>query len=109
MQRDRYEAAAALAQRFNAIVVLKGAGTIVSDGTRHAVGPGGNPALATGGTGDVLTGLVAALRAQGLGAYEAACAAVVAHASAAARVAARGERGALAGDLVAEFPAVLNP
>ena len=109
VQRDRYEAAAALAQRYRCIAVLKGAGTIVSDGVRFAVGPGGNPALATGGTGDVLAGLVAALRAQGLEPYDAACAAVVAHAAAADIVARAGERGALASDLLDALPRVLNP
>ena len=109
VQRDRYAAAAALAQRYACIAVLKGAGTITSDGTRHAVGASGNPTLASGGTGDVLTGLVAALRAQGHDAFDAARLGVAAHAEAARLVARGGERGALASDLVEHLPRVVNP
>ena len=109
VQRDRYAAATALAQRYGCVAVLKGAGTITSDGTRCAVGAPGNPALATGGSGDVLTGVIAALRAQGLDAYDAARYGVAAHAESARLVALGGERGALAGDLVERLPRVLNP
>ncbi|HET9483524.1 MAG TPA: NAD(P)H-hydrate dehydratase [Xanthomonadales bacterium] len=109
VQRDRYGAACAIARLLRCVVVLKGAGTIVADGERFVVGPGGNPALATGGSGDVLTGIIAALRAQGHDPFDAAMLGVAAHAAAAQRVARAGERGAVAGDLVAELPRVLNP
>lgn len=63
----RPAAAEALAQRLGCIVVLKGAGTIVSDGQRTWLCGRGNPCLATAGTGDVLTGCIASLVAQFLG------------------------------------------
>ncbi len=73
MQRDRLGAARALAARFASVVVLKGTGTIIAapDG-RLAINPTGNAALATGGTGDVLGGIIGALLAQHLPRYEAA-------------------------------------
>jgi len=61
------------------VLVLKGAGTIVTDGRRLYVNDSGNPGMATGGTGDVLTGLTAALLAQGMPPLEAAVLAVHAH------------------------------
>ena len=70
--RDRGSAAAALARAHGAVVVLKGRGTAVSDGDRLYMNTTGNPAMATAGSGDVLTGLIAALLAQGLGGFEAA-------------------------------------
>jgi NAD(P)H-hydrate epimerase len=70
------------------VVVLKGAGTIVTDGQRYYVNTTGNPGMATGGTGDVLTGLLAALLAQHLEPFDAAVLAVYIH--------------GLAGDLAAE-------
>ena len=54
------------------VVLLKGAHTVVTDGERYAVNATGNPGMATGGTGDVLTGVITALLAQGLGAFDAA-------------------------------------
>ena len=65
-----------------AVVVLKGDDTIVSDGERVAVNAIAAPALATAGSGDVLSGITAALLARGLEPFAAACAAVVAHARA---------------------------
>lgn len=63
---NRREAAVGLARTSGQMIVLKGAGTIVTDGCRVYVNTTGNPGLATGGTGDVLTGVIAALIAQGL-------------------------------------------
>ena len=79
------EAAAAAA----AVVVLKGDDTIVTDGTRVAVNAVSAPALATAGSGDVLSGILAALLARGLDPFAAACAAVLAHARAGREAAAR--------------------
>lgn len=108
--RDRFAAALELAIRFRAVCVLKGAGTVVADpGGAWAVCPFGNPGMATGGMGDVLTGVIAAMLAQGHGAFDAAMLGVLAHALAGDRAAARGERGLLAGDLLAELGTVLNP
>ena len=100
VQRDRCASAHAIAERHGAVVVLKGAGTVIAspDGAL-AIGGGANPAMASGGMGDVLAGVVAAFAAQGLAPFAAACAAVVAHAEA-ARIAAHGlSRGLLAADV----------
>ncbi|MFM8221387.1 MAG: NAD(P)H-hydrate dehydratase, partial [Planctomycetaceae bacterium] len=72
VQADRPGRAAEFARRHGLVVLLKGAGSVITDGRRVAVNPTGNPGLATGGTGDVLTGLVTALLAQGWPAFEAA-------------------------------------
>ena len=68
----RVAAAEQLAQAYGAVVVLKGAHTVVADGKQHYINDTGNPALATAGTGDVLTGLIAALLAQGMAMFDAA-------------------------------------
>jgi len=68
----RPEAAARLAARYGAVVVLKGRHTIVSDGDRCCVNQTGNPALATAGSGDILTGIISSLMAQGLDRFDAA-------------------------------------
>jgi len=87
---------------FGCVVVLKGAGTVVAaPETVPRVIAAGNPGMAVGGMGDLLTGCIAALRAQGLPAFEAACCGALLHAVAgddAAREA--GERGLLPGDLL---------
>ncbi len=62
--QQRIDAAGQLAQRLGCIVVLKGAGTVITDGLKSYVNPTGNVALATAGTGDMLTGLIAGLIAQ---------------------------------------------
>jgi NAD(P)H-hydrate epimerase len=74
IQNDRFGAAHSLAEKFKAVVVLKGAGTIVAaPDHRPAVIGAGNPGMAVGGMGDLLTGVIAALRAQGQPAFDAAC------------------------------------
>lgn len=109
VQADRFAAAAELAERFRSVAVLKGCGTITArPGGAWALCAAGNPAMATAGSGDVLTGVVAALLAQGLEAWPAARAAVVAHAAAGDRAAGGSERGMLAGDITAALPEVLN-
>ena len=92
VQHDRPAAARALAARFAAVVVLKGSGTVIAspDG-RLAINPTGNAALATGGTGDVLGGLIGALLAQRLPPYEAALAGVYLHGLAADTLSAQGD------------------
>ena len=72
VQGRRQELAAEFAQKYDVVVVLKGHGTVVTDGRRVFVNQTGNPGMATGGTGDVLTGLIAALLGQGLEPFEAA-------------------------------------
>lgn len=102
---DRAAVALRFAAQWNAVVVLKGAGTVIAapDG-RIAVNHTGNPGLSRGGSGDVLAGMTAALKACGLSAFEAACCAVWLHGAAADRAAAaRGEYGMLPQDLFAEL------
>jgi ADP-dependent NAD(P)H-hydrate dehydratase / NAD(P)H-hydrate epimerase len=79
VQADRVAAAEELAAKFAAVVVLKGARTVIACSSELAICPTGGPQLGSGGTGDVLTGLVGALLAQGIEPFEAACAAVYAH------------------------------
>jgi NAD(P)H-hydrate epimerase len=88
-------------------VVLKGAATVVASPDGPAVvAPTGGPALASGGTGDVLLGMVAGYLAQGLGPGDAAALAAYVHGAAADRIAERtGPAGLLAGDLAHELPA----
>ncbi|MGE0483780.1 MAG: NAD(P)H-hydrate dehydratase [Gammaproteobacteria bacterium] len=109
--RDRFAAARALTARYGGPVLLKGAGTIVhSDGDLPAVVAGGNPGMASGGMGDVLCGVIAALLAQGHAPPEAATLGACLHAEAADRAAATGgERGLLAGDLMPWLRTVVNP
>ncbi len=109
VQRDRPGAAHALAGGQGVIVVLKGARTIVAapDG-RAAISPTGNPGMASGGTGDVLAGVLGGLLAQGLEPFAAATLAVFAHGAAGDAVASRrGETGLVAGDLLGELPPTL--
>jgi NAD(P)H-hydrate epimerase len=111
LQADRFEAARRLSARFGAVAVLKGAGTIIAqpDGLLSLC-PVAEPGMASGGMGDVLTGVIAALLAQGLGAADAAQIGVAVHAFA-ARAAARagGARGMLAGDVIDALRAQVNP
>jgi NAD(P)H-hydrate epimerase len=107
---DRVGAARAAAARTGAVVLLKGFPTVVAgpDGDTVMV-PAGGPALATGGTGDVLTGVVAALLASGLDPLAAAGAGAWIHGAAGDGVAAaRGVRGTVAGDLLEALPAVVR-
>jgi NAD(P)H-hydrate epimerase len=110
IQRDRPTAARELARRHGAVAVLKGHRTVIAgaDG-RLAFNASGNPGMATAGTGDVLTGAIGAFLARGLEGWSAARLAVYAHGSAGDRAAARlGQDGMIAGDLIAELPAVLG-
>jgi ADP-dependent NAD(P)H-hydrate dehydratase len=85
---DRQEQALQLSQRTNAIIVLKGAGTVVTDGEKVYINKTGNPGMATAGSGDVLTGIITALLGQGLSDFDAAVLGVYIH--------------GLAGDIAAE-------
>lgn len=99
---DREGTALRYAKAWNAVVVLKGAHTVIAgpDG-RCAVNPTGNPGLSRGGSGDVLAGMTSALLACGLPAFEAAACAVYLHGAAADRAAAlHGETGMLPHDLL---------
>jgi ADP-dependent NAD(P)H-hydrate dehydratase / NAD(P)H-hydrate epimerase len=101
----RLEAVAACAERFGAVTLLKGADTLVQvPGLGVLVCDYGRPSLATAGTGDVLTGIVAAFLAKGMEPGHAAAAAAVAHGRASALCA---PRGLVASDLLAVLPRVL--
>jgi NAD(P)H-hydrate epimerase len=101
----RQAAATALARATGAVVVLKGAGTVIAEGERLLENSTGNPALATGGSGDVLTGCIAALLAQGATAYDAAVLGCHAHGLAADRWAqVHGLRGLRGPDLADGLP-----
>jgi len=88
VQQNRVKSAMVFAERYDTITVLKGHETIVTDGDRMFLNPTGNPGMASGGTGDVLTGVIAGLIAQGLDTFDAARLGVYVH--------------GLAGDLAAE-------
>lgn len=110
IQQDRFAAVRALQQRYGGVIVLKGAGTLTFDGDVIHLCSDGNPGMASGGMGDVLSGVIGALLAQGLKPVDAARLGVFAHAQAADRCAAyQGERGLLATDLIDQLALVLNP
>jgi len=102
VQSDRFAAARALSEQFGCAVVLKGAGSIIAaPGRVPRVVTAGNPGMAVGGMGDVLTGVIAALRAQGLDAFDAASCGALLHAAAGDAAAGEGgERGLLPSDLM---------
>jgi hydroxyethylthiazole kinase-like uncharacterized protein yjeF len=98
------------AEQAGAVVVLKGDDTIVSDGERVAVNAISAPGLATAGSGDVLSGITAAMLARGLEPFAAACAAVVAHARAGRDAALRvgAAESVIAGDVIDSIPVGLR-
>ena len=111
IQADRTASAGELASRYRAIVVLKGCGSVVATPDGHwYINPTGNAGLATAGSGDVLTGLIAALLAQGWPVLSAALAAVHLHGLAAERLATAGVGpvGLTAGETIAAARAVFN-
>lgn len=99
------------ARAAGAILLLKGDDTIVTDGERVAVNALSAPALATAGSGDVLSGIAAAFLARGLEPFAAVCAAVVAHARAGREAAHRigATESVIAGDVIEAIPAALRP
>lgn len=110
IERDRPEAVHRIQQQYGGSVLLKGAGTLIYNGYLLSVNNSGNPGMASGGMGDVLAGLVGALRAQGLSAYDAACLGCQVHGLAADQLAQEfGERGLLAADLIRPIRVLLNP
>ncbi len=99
----------AIAQRFGGVCVLKGAGTLVQCGDELPwICDRGNPGMATAGSGDVLTGVIAALLAGGSAPSLAAAAGVLLHAEAGDRSARAGMRGMIASDLISELRATVN-
>jgi NAD(P)H-hydrate epimerase len=110
VQKDRIGVASDFAAKYKVILVLKGAGTVIAtpDG-RLFVNSTGNPGMATGGTGDVLTGMIGSLLAQGYTAAQAACLGVYLHGLAGDLAAKeKGEAGMIAGDLIEKIPDAIN-
>ena len=110
VQNDRISACRQIQQRYGSVCVLKGAGTLIHDENNHTVVcRGGNPGMATGGMGDVLSGVIAGLIAQGLSLSEAAQLGVALHAHAGdAAAEATGQRGLLASDLMSHLYRLVN-
>jgi NAD(P)H-hydrate epimerase len=110
IQADRVAAALALAESFQVVAVLKGQGTVIaSPEGQVAICTDGNPGMSSGGMGDVLTGVLTALLAQGLSPWQAACLGVSVHSAAADQLAAdHGMRGLLASDLTPVIRELLN-
>jgi len=110
VQRDRVHAAHLLQQKFGGVVVLKGAGTLLVTAAQPLLQcAAGNPGMASAGMGDLLSGIIAGLVAQGLDSWKAAQMGVLVHAEAADRIARKqGVRGMLASDLLAEIPVLIN-
>lgn len=109
IQGDRFKAVKKLQQQYGGVVVLKGSGSLVYDGSGKVyVCAAGNPGMASGGMGDVLTGMISSLIGQNLSLFDAAVLAVATHASAADTAAERGEKGLLASDLFEPIRKLLN-
>jgi hydroxyethylthiazole kinase-like uncharacterized protein yjeF len=110
IQKDRFAAIRALQKRYGGVIVLKGAGTLVI-GSNQKIGvcAAGNPGMASGGMGDVLSGVIGGLLAQGLSLEKAACLGVMLHSTAADLAAEEyGERGLLATDLLPYLRSLVN-
>jgi NAD(P)H-hydrate epimerase len=109
VQADRESLATEFARRCDVVLVLKGYRTFITDGQRRAHNLTGNPGMATGGTGDVLTGVIAGLWAQGLAAFDAARLAAHVHGLAGDLAAAElGETSLIASDLLDWLPAAFK-
>lgn len=110
IEADRWNVAKKAAKKWACQVILKGAGTVIAAPSgKLFINSTGNPALATGGTGDVLTGIIVSLLGQGLDPLAACQAGVYLHGLCADLFAVRkGERGLLASDLIEIIPEVLN-
>ena len=110
VQRDRFAAVRDLQQKYDGVCLLKGPGSLVADSDGGlSLCDAGNPGMASGGMGDVLSGVIAGLLAQGMSTSNAARLGVCVHAEAADRAARAGERGLLASDLMPELRALVNP
>jgi len=109
IEADRYSAVRAIANKYGGICVLKGAGTLISDGKQVIINSTGNAGMASGGMGDVLSGIIAALLLQSDNYFIATCMAVYIHGAAGDIIADKqGLRGMLASDLFAHLPMLVN-
>ncbi len=109
IQADRLSVARDFAQRYGVVLLLKGASTVIAapDG-RVAVNPTGNPGMAAGGMGDVLSGIIGGLLAQGLSPWRAACCGAFLHGMAADDLARSHPQGYLAGEVADRLPRVVR-
>lgn len=106
---DRFAAVRSLQEKYGGVIVLKGSGTLVADESPLIqLCSDGNPGMATGGMGDVLTGTIAGFMAQGIPPADAARLGVCVHAAAADRAACEGERGLIATDLMPWIRKLVN-
>ncbi|MEI6894644.1 MAG: NAD(P)H-hydrate dehydratase [Colwellia sp.] len=109
IEADRYAAVRAIANQYGGICLLKGAGTLVSDGEDVFINNSGNAGMATGGMGDVLSGVIAALVMQSDNIFDATCLAAYIHGASADIIAnKKGQRGLLASDLIIPLQQLLN-
>lgn len=108
VESDRFSAVTRLQQIFGGVVILKGAGTLICDGKQIYLANVGNPGMASGGMGDVLSGIIGGLLAQGLTLIQAAKFAVTLHGLSADLAAEQGERGLLASDLFLYIRKLVN-
>ncbi|GEA51396.1 bifunctional NAD(P)H-hydrate repair enzyme Nnr [Vibrio inusitatus NBRC 102082] len=109
VEQDRYAAIETIQSKYQCVVLLKGAGTLIYDGQTTYVITAGNSGMASGGMGDVLTGVIAGLLSQGLKPIDAACLGAWLHSTAADNIARQsGKIGMLATDLLPEIHSLLN-
>lgn len=108
IQSQRIETARSFAREYSVVLVLKGAGTVVSDGEKVFVNTTGNPGMAQGGSGDVLTGIISSFIAQGMSPIDAAVSAAYLHGAAGDSAAgALSQRGMTPTDLINRLPLLL--
>ena len=109
IEQDRFVAVKKIANQYGGICLLKGAGSLISDGKSVWINTSGNSGMATGGMGDVLSGIIAALIVQMPNRFEAVRLAVFIHGQAADNIAQKqGKRGILASDLFSQLPQLVN-
>jgi hydroxyethylthiazole kinase-like uncharacterized protein yjeF len=108
VQADRFAAVSALQQRYGGVVILKGNGSLIAGGDSIFLSDYGNPGMASGGMGDVLSGVIGALLAQHLPLLEAAALGVCLHGAAADIAAGEGQRGLAATDLIPVMRSLLG-
>ncbi len=109
IEADRFAAVKAIAKKYGGICLLKGAGSLISDGEQTWINSSGNAGMASGGMGDVLSGIIAALLLQMPDTFQAVRLACYIHGAAADRIAEKnGQRGMLASDLFAELQSLVN-
>jgi len=109
IEADRFSAVQNIAKKYGGICILKGAGSLISNGTQIVINSTGNAGMASGGMGDVLAGIVAALVLQTNDYFAATCLAVYIHGAAGDIIAnGHGQRGMLASDLFLPLQKIVN-